>query len=50
MLEKQLADIGNEASQDRGAAELLRGWMDNGDVAVDANGVPNIIGNRENSS
>ena len=50
MLEKQLEEIGSQVDQDRGAAELIRTWVDKGDVAVDEHGVPNVIGNRDDVS
>lgn len=46
-LEQQLNAINQEASQDKGAADILRQWIESGEVAIGANGMPNIIGNRE---
>ena len=46
-LEQQLNAISVEASQDKGAAEILRMWIDSGAVAIGEDGRPNIIGNRE---
>lgn len=34
-----------EASEDKGAASILREWINKGEVAIDASGMPNIIGN-----
>ena len=36
-----------EASEDKGAANILRDWINTGAVAINENGMPNIIGNRE---
>ena len=36
-----------EASEDKGAANILREWITSGAVAIDASGMPNIIGNRD---
>ena len=49
-LEQQLNAINQEASQDKGAADILRQWIESGEVAIGANGMPNIIGNREEQS
>ena len=46
-LEQQLASLSQEASNDKGAANILRQWIDSGQVAVGVNGMPNIIKNRE---
>ena len=46
-LEQQLNSMSQEASQDKGAADILRQWIDSGEVAIGENGMPNIIGNRE---
>ena len=46
-LEQQLNSLSQEASQDKGAADILRQWIDSGEVAIGSNGMPNIIGNRE---
>ena len=46
-LEDQLNALSQQASQDKGAAEILRMWIDNGKVAIDGEGRPNIIGNQE---
>ena len=46
-LEQQLASLSQEASNDKGAANILRQWIDSGEVAVGDNGMPNIIKNRE---
>ena len=35
-----------EASEDKGAANILRDWINNGEVAIDDKGLPNIIGNK----
>ena len=47
ILEQQLNTMNQEASQDKGAADILRQWIDSGEVAIGENGMPNIIGNRE---
>ena len=46
-LEQQLNALSQEASSDKGAANILRQWIDSGEVAIGENGMPNIIGNRE---
>ena len=46
-LEQQLNSLSQEASQDKGAADILRQWIDSGEVAIGENGMPNIIMNRE---
>ena len=46
-LEQQLNSLSQEASQDKGAANILRKWIDSGEVAIGQNGMPNIIANRE---
>ena len=46
-LEQQLNAITVEASQDKGAADILRMWIESGAVAIDKDGQPNIIGNQE---
>ena len=46
-LEQQLNALSQEASQDKGAASILRQWIDSGEVAIGHNGMPNIIKNRE---
>ena len=46
-LEQQLNSLSQEASQDKGAANILRQWIDSGEVAIGDNGMPNIITNRE---
>lgn len=46
-LEQQLNSLASEASNDKGAAEILRQWIDSGEVAIADNGMPNIIRNRE---
>ena len=46
-LEQQLNSLSQEASQDKGAADILRQWIDSGEVAIGSNGMPNIIVNRE---
>ena len=46
-LEQQLNSLSQEASQDKGAADILRQWIDSGEVEIGVNGMPNIIGNRE---
>ena len=39
--------MSQEASNDKGAANILREWIDSGEVAIGDNGMPNIIKNRE---
>ena len=46
-LEQQLASLSQEASNDKGAANILREWIESGEVAIGDNGMPNIIKNRE---
>ena len=46
-LEQQLNSLSQEASQDKGAADILRQWIDSGEVAIGSNGMPNIIANRQ---
>ena len=46
-LEQQLNSIANDASNDKGAADILRQWIDSGQVAIAENGMPNIIRNSE---
>ena len=46
-LENQLNAMGQEASNDKGAADILRQWIESGEVVIGANGMPNIIANRE---
>ena len=46
-LEQQLNSLASEASNDKGAAAILRQWIDSGEVAIAENGMPNIIRNRE---
>ena len=46
-LEQQLNSLSQEASQDKGAADILRQWIDSGEVAIGQNGMPNIIKNME---
>ena len=46
-LEQQLNAISQEASNDKGAADIIRMWIDSGAVAIGEDGRPNIIGNRE---
>ena len=46
-LEQQLNAMSQDASQDKGAADILRQWIDSGEVVIGENGMPNIIGNRE---
>ena len=46
-LEQQLNSMTNEANNDKGAADILRQWIDSGEVAINDNGMPNIIRNRE---
>ena len=42
--------MSQEASEDKGAASILRQWIDEGEVAIDSKGMPNIIGNRNDIS
>ena len=46
-LEQQLNNLSQEASQDKGAADIIREWIDSGKVAIGQNGQPNIIQNAE---
>ena len=46
-LEQRLNAMATEASEDKGAADLLRQWINSGKVVVGNDGVPNIIGNQE---
>lgn len=46
-LEQQLESLSQAASQDKGAADIIRAWIDNGSVAIGNDGRPNIIGNQE---
>ena len=46
-LEQQLNTITQEASNDKGAADIIRMWIDSGAVAIGEDGRPNIIGNLE---
>ena len=46
-LEQQLNAISQEASNDKGAADIIRMWIDSGAVAIGEDGRPNIIGNHE---
>ena len=46
-LEQQLNTLSQEASQDKGAADIIREWIDSGKVAIGQNGQPNIIQNAE---
>ena len=46
-LEQQLNSMTNEANNDKGAADILRQWIDSGEVAIGDNGMPNIIRNQE---
>ena len=46
-LEQQLNSLAGEASNDKGAADILRQWIDSGEVVISDNGMPNIIRNRE---
>ena len=46
-LEQQLNALSHEASSDKGAANILRQWIDSGEVVIGENGMPNIIMNRE---
>ena len=46
-LEQRLNAMATEAREDKGAADLLRQWINSGKVVVGNDGVPNIIGNQE---
>ena len=46
-LEQQLNSLAGEASNEKGAADILRQWIDSGEVVISDNGMPNIIRNRE---
>ena len=42
--------MSQEASEDKGAANILREWIDKGEVSINGEGMPNIIGNRNEMS
>lgn len=42
--------MNQEASEDKGAADILRQWINQGEVAIDDKGMPNIIGNHNEMS
>ena len=46
-LEQQLNSLNQEASADKGASNIIRQWIESGEVAIGENGMPNIIRNEE---
>ena len=46
-LEGRLLHLDQQASEDKNAADFIRHWLAEGKVVLDEQGVPNIIGNRE---
>ena len=46
-LEQQLNALNQEASADKGASNIIRQWIESGEVAIGENGMPNIIRNEE---
>ena len=46
-LEQQINTMNQEASADKGASNIIRQWIENGEVAIGENGMPNIIRNEE---
>ena len=46
-LEQQLNVLNQEASADKGASNIIRQWIESGEVAIGENGMPNIIRNEE---
>ena len=46
-LEGRLLQLDQQASEDKNAADFIRHWLAEGKVVLDEQGVPNIIGNRE---
>ena len=50
MLEGQLHEVVEEVGQDKGAADLMRKWMQEGKIEVNEHNEPNIIGNRNEMS
>ena len=46
-LEQQLNALNEEASADKGASNIIRQWIESGEVAIGENGMPNIIRNEE---
>ena len=39
--------MNQEASADKGASNIIRQWIESGEVAIGENGMPNIIRNEE---
>ena len=46
-LEQQLNALNQEANVDKGASNIIRQWIESGEVAIGENGMPNIIRNEE---
>ena len=46
-LEQQLNALNQEASADKGASNIIRQWIESGEVAIGEDGMPNIIRNEE---
>ena len=46
-LERQLNALNQEASADKGASNIIRQWIESGEVAIGEDGMPNIIRNEE---
>ena len=46
-LEQQINTMNEEASADKGASNIIRQWIESGEVAIGENGMPNIIRNEE---
>ena len=46
-LEQQLNALNQEANADKGASNIIREWIESGEVAIGENGMPNIIRNEE---
>ena len=46
-LEQQINTMNQEASADKGASNIIRQWIESGEVAIGENGMPNIIRNEE---
>ena len=46
-LEQQLNALNQDANADKGASNIIRQWIESGEVAIGENGMPNIIRNEE---
>ena len=46
-LEQQINTMNEEASADKGASNIIRQWIESGEVAIGEDGMPNIIRNEE---